>query len=89
MDSLKIKYTSPQHERILIANPQKYVPEFGIIEISHITEVKQDMPDLDVWAFEVHLYDGRVRVLSFEDEKDAVWLYERFFTLLEKDRAAT
>ncbi len=82
----KKKYTSPQFDRILISDPKKYVPEFGIIEIDHITEVKQDMPDLDVWSFEVHLYDGRIRVLSFEAEKDAHNLYKKFFKQLVKDR---
>ncbi|MBT4264382.1 MAG: hypothetical protein HOD85_09250 [Deltaproteobacteria bacterium] len=79
-------FESPRFERILISNPKTYVPEFRIIELSYIPEVKQDMQNLDIWSFEVHLYDGRVRVLSMEDKQDAYELHSRFFKQLAVDR---
>jgi hypothetical protein len=83
---LKAREKQENEERILIGNPTSYKPEFGIIEVDHIEEIRHEVPDLDYWSFGVFLKDGRIRRFCFEDLKEAEYLYVKLFDMLEKDR---
>ncbi len=73
-------------EKILIVNYRKYKPVFGIIEVDHIDEIQQERPEIENWSFDVHLKDGRVKRLCFEDQKEAEYVYLRVFDMLAIDR---
>jgi hypothetical protein len=83
---LKAKEKQEKEERILISNPKTYRPDFGIIEIDYIEEIRRELPDIDLWSFAVHLKDGRIKRHCLEDLKKADSLNMIFFELLAKDR---
>lgn len=80
------KASSANEEQVLIADTKVYKPDFVLTEVEFIREIKKETHDADLWCFEIHLKNGLIKKLMFENKKEAEYLYSRLFDLLAEDR---
>jgi len=73
-------------EQIVIADTKVYKPDFVLPDVAFIREIKPEKHESDLWCFEIHLHNGLIKKLMFENQKEAEYLYSRLFDLLAEDR---
>ena len=78
--------SSEHEEQIVIEDSKVYKPDFSLVDVDFIREIRAESHDSDLWCFEIHLKAGVSKKLMFENQKEAEYLYSRLFDLLAEDR---